>query len=103
MCGWIIGLCMSDACPTPVNGPPPAVSSHIFLTFPFIRFLPHTSPTPPSTLRRLVFHAVAASMRGLLGDWLLLVTQLEHQLRQGGLNMQALIFHCQVSMVQRGK
>ncbi|GAX72609.1 hypothetical protein CEUSTIGMA_g65.t1 [Chlamydomonas eustigma] len=43
----------------------------------------------------LVFHAVTASLRGLLGDWLLLVTQLEHQLRQGQLNMQALIFHCQ--------
>ena len=36
----------------------------------------------------LVFHAVAAAMRSLLADWTLLVTQLEHQLRLGQLNLQ---------------
>ena len=43
-----------------------------------------------------MFHAVSASLRALLGDWMMLVTQLEHGLRQGAINMQAMAFHCQV-------
>jgi hypothetical protein len=37
---------------------------------------------------RLVSHAVAAALRSLLSDWLLIVTQLEHQLRLGRLSLQ---------------
>jgi len=36
----------------------------------------------------LVTHATAAALRGFLDDWLLYVTQLEHQWRMGRLNMQ---------------
>eukprot|EP00955_Chlamydomonas_euryale_P089086 364435-Chlamydomonas_euryale.AAC.5 len=44
----------------------------------------------------MVFHAVASAMGELLADWMMLVTQLDHQLRLGALNLQALTFHCQV-------
>ncbi len=37
---------------------------------------------------RLVCHAAAASMRSVLQDWNLMVTQLEHQLRTGRLTLQ---------------
>ena len=36
----------------------------------------------------LVSHAVGAAMRDLLGDWYLMVTQLEHQLLLGRLTLQ---------------
>lgn len=39
--------------------------------------------------------ALAAAMRGLLQQWLLLVAQLEHQMRCGRLTLQALVYHCQ--------
>lgn len=38
----------------------------------------------------MVCHAVAAAIRGILDDWLLLVTQLENLLRMGRLTMQSL-------------
>lgn len=38
----------------------------------------------------MVCHAVAAAIRGILDDWLLLVTQLENLLRVGRLTMQSL-------------
>ena len=41
-------------------------------------------------LCRLVCHAVAASMRSVLQDWNLMVTQLEHQLRTGTLTLQVM-------------
>ena len=44
----------------------------------------------------LVFHAVAGAMRGILSEWLLLMARMEHLLRKGQLNLQALIYHCQV-------
>ncbi|KAL0053447.1 hypothetical protein WJX82_005855 [Trebouxia sp. C0006] len=43
----------------------------------------------------LVCHAAAASMRSVLQDWNLMVTQLEHQLRTGRLTLQALWYYCQ--------
>ena len=43
-----------------------------------------------------VAHAVAAAIRALLQEWLLMVAQLEHQLRLGGLRLQALVYYCQV-------
>jgi len=50
----------------------------------------------------LVSHAVAAAVRGLLQDWWLMVTQLEHQLRLGRLTLQALVFHCQGPLATLG-
>lgn len=41
-------------------------------------------------LHRLVCHAVAGCMRGVLQDWNLMVTQLEHQLRTGKLTLQVM-------------
>ena len=43
----------------------------------------------------LVAQALAAAMRGLLQQWQLLVVQLEHQMRCGGLSLAALVFHVQ--------
>ena len=45
--------------------------------------------------RRLVSHAVGAAMRDLLGDWYLMVTQLEHQLLLGKLTLQVGVLHRQ--------
>ncbi|KAF5833568.1 Spc98 family-domain-containing protein [Dunaliella salina] len=42
-----------------------------------------------------VSHAVAAALWRLLQDWMLMVTQLEHQLRLGTLRLQALVYYCQ--------
>ena len=38
---------------------------------------------------------MSAALRTLLQDWMLVVTQLEHQLRLGQLSMQALVYYCQ--------
>ncbi len=46
----------------------------------------------------IVAQALAAAMRGLLQEWLLMVTQLEHTMRKGQLGMQALLYHCQAPM-----
>ncbi|KAK9863562.1 hypothetical protein WJX84_003827 [Apatococcus fuscideae] len=43
----------------------------------------------------LVSHALGAAMRDLLGDWYLMVTQLEHQLLLGRLTLQAVWFYVQ--------
>ena len=45
-----------------------------------------------------VCHAVAAAMRGILDDWMLLVTQLESQLRSNKLTLQTLWFYVQPAM-----
>jgi hypothetical protein len=44
----------------------------------------------------LVSHALAAALRALLQDYLIMVAQLEHQFRLGKLSMQGLLFYCQV-------
>ncbi|KAK9817974.1 hypothetical protein WJX72_005158 [[Myrmecia] bisecta] len=46
----------------------------------------------------LVCQAVAASMRSLLQDWQLMVTQLEHQMLIGRLTLQVLWFYCQLPL-----
>lgn len=50
----------------------------------------------------LVCHAVAAAMRQVLEDWLLMVTQLESQLRVGRLTAQSLWFYVQPPMSALG-
>jgi gamma-tubulin complex component 2 len=44
---------------------------------------------------RQVSQAFCAALRRLLGDWQLVVAQLEHQLRTGRLTLQGLQFYCQ--------
>jgi len=51
--------------------------------------------TRTSQQHGLVSNAVAATLRSLLDDWLLMVTQLENQLRLGSLSLQSLTFYCQ--------
>eukprot|EP00803_Ostreobium_quekettii_P010884 evm.model.scf_2240.1 EVM.evm.TU.scf_2240.1 scf_2240:446-5849(+) len=50
----------------------------------------------------VVCHAVAAAMRQVLEDWLLMVTQLESQLRVGRLTAQSLWFYAQPPMAALG-
>ena len=59
----------------------------------YVAVLQRFVETRSSYARPMVFHAVAAAMRTLLSDWTLLVTQLEHQLRLGQLNLQVWRVH----------
>lgn len=47
----------------------------------------------------VVSHAVAAAMRHMLDDWMLMVTQLESLLRTGRLTMQSLWYYIQAPLV----
>lgn len=47
----------------------------------------------------VVSHAVAAAMRHMLDDWMLMVTQLESLLRTGRLTMQSLWYYIQAPLI----